>query len=164
MAFIANIDSVPTPPIDTSVYLGDDPIYKYYLHHGDSLGAILISQSLIGDNYHTWSRSMVMALIAKKKIGFVNGVIMQPQDESSPAYNAWMHCNTMVISWLLNSLSKEIASNVIYANIGKEIWEDLRERFAQGNGPRIFEIQKSISVLSQDNSFVSSYYTRLKSL
>jgi hypothetical protein len=65
---------------------------------------------------------------------------------------------------VLNSLSKEIASSVIYANTGKEIWEDLRERFAQGNGPRIFEIQKSISILSQDNSSMSSYYTRLKSL
>jgi hypothetical protein len=161
---MANSDSLPFAPTDTSEYLGDVPTNKYYLHHGDSPGAILVSQSLLGDNYHTWSRSMVMALTAKNKIGFVNGVIEQPQDEFSPAYNAWVRCNTMVISWLLNSLSKEIASSVIYANTAKEIWEDLRERFAQGNGPRIFEIQKSISVLSQDNSSVSSYYTRLKSL
>ena len=164
MASMANNDSVSTPLIDTSVYLGDDPTNKYYLHHGDSPDAILVSQSLIGDNYHTWSRSMVMALTAKNKIGFVNGVIVQPQDESSLAYNAWVRYNTMVISWLLNSLSKEIASSVIYANTVKEIWEDLRERFAQGNGPRIFEIQKSIAALSQDNSSMSSYYTRLKSL
>jgi hypothetical protein len=161
---MANSDSTPSAPIDTSVYLGDDPTNKYYLHHGESPGAILVSQSLVGDNYHTWLRSMVIALTEKNKIGFVNGVIEQPQDESSPIYNAWVCCNTMVISWLLNSLSKEIASNVIYANTTKEIWEDLRERFAQGNGPRIFEIQKSILVLSQDNSSMSSYYTRLKSL
>jgi hypothetical protein len=88
MASMANTESGPTPPIDTSVYLGDDPTIKYYLHHGDSPGAILVSQTLIGDNYHTWSRSMVMALTAKNKIGFVNGVIVQPQDESSLAYNA----------------------------------------------------------------------------
>ena len=161
---MANSDSFPSAPTDTPEYLGDVPTSKYYLHHGDSPGAILVCQSLVGDNYHTWSRSMVMALTAKNKIGFVNGVIEQPQDEFSPAYNAWVRCNTMVISWLLNSLSKEITSSVIYANTTKEIWEDLRERFAQGNGPRIFEIQKSISVLSQDNSSVSSYYTRLKSL
>ena len=70
-----------------------------------------------------------MALTAKNKVGFVNGMIEQPQDESFPAYNAWVRCNTMVISWLLNSLSMEIASSVIYANIAKEIWEDLKERF-----------------------------------
>ena len=98
---MVNTESGPTPPIDTSVYLGDDPTNKYYLHHGDSLGAILVSQSLVGDNYHIWSRSI---LTAKSKIGFVNGVIVQPQDESLPAYNAWVRCNTMVISCLLNSL------------------------------------------------------------
>uniref|UniRef100_A0A2N9FGI1 Retrotransposon Copia-like N-terminal domain-containing protein n=1 Tax=Fagus sylvatica TaxID=28930 RepID=A0A2N9FGI1_FAGSY len=98
---MVNTESGPTPPIDTSVYLGDDPTNKYYLHYGDSLGAILVSQSLVGDNYHTWSRSI---LTAKNKIGFVNGVIVQPQDESLPAYNAWIRCNTMVISCLLNSL------------------------------------------------------------
>ena len=81
-----------------------------------------------------------MALTAKNKVGFVNGLIEQPKDELLPAYNAWVRCNTMVISWLLNSLSKEIASSVIYANTAREIWEDLEERFAQGNGLRIFEI------------------------
>ena len=81
-----------------------------------------------------------MALTAKNKVGFVNGLIEQPKDESLPAYNAWVCCNTMVISWLLNSLSKEIASSVIYANTAREIWEDLKERFAQGNRLRIFEI------------------------
>uniref|UniRef100_A0A2N9I1Q0 Retrotransposon Copia-like N-terminal domain-containing protein n=1 Tax=Fagus sylvatica TaxID=28930 RepID=A0A2N9I1Q0_FAGSY len=113
----------------THTYLGDDPTSNYYLHHGDSPGAILVSQPLLGDNYHTWSRSMVMALTAKNKVGFMNEVIVQPQDESLLVYNAWVRCNTMVISWLLNSLSKEIALSVIYANTAQEIWEDLKERF-----------------------------------
>lgn len=30
----------------------------YYLHDGDSPGAILVSQAVLGDNYHSWSRSM----------------------------------------------------------------------------------------------------------
>ena len=62
----------------------------------------------------------------------------------------WTRCNTMVISWILNSVSKDIASSVIYANTTQEMWEDLKERFAQGNGPQVFEIQKAISSLTQD--------------
>ena len=164
MANIETVSSGSGQANGTHMYLGDDPTSNYYLHHGDSPGAILVSQPLLGDNYHTWSRSMMMALTAKSKVGFVNGMIMQPEDESLPMYKAWVRCNTMVISWLLNSLSKEIASSVIYANTAQEIWEDLKERFAQGNGPRVFEIQKSISTLSQDQSSMSTYYTRLKSL
>uniref|UniRef100_A0A2N9I4I6 Integrase catalytic domain-containing protein n=1 Tax=Fagus sylvatica TaxID=28930 RepID=A0A2N9I4I6_FAGSY len=138
IAFMANnetLSSGSTLPIGSSVNLSDDPANKYYLHHGDSPGAILVSQPLVGDNYHTWSRSMVMALTAKNKVGFVNGLIEQPKDESLPAYNA---------------LEK-------FGMISKK-------GLLKVTGPRIFEIQKSISTLSQDQSSVSNYYTRLKSL
>uniref|UniRef100_A0A2N9FNT8 Reverse transcriptase Ty1/copia-type domain-containing protein n=1 Tax=Fagus sylvatica TaxID=28930 RepID=A0A2N9FNT8_FAGSY len=86
---MANSDSFPSAPIDTSEYLGDVPTSKYYLHHGDSPGAILISQSLVGDNYHTWSRSMVMALTAKNKIGFVNGEIASSVIYANTAKEIW---------------------------------------------------------------------------
>ena len=97
MANNETLSSGSTLPLGSSVNLSDDPANKYYLHHGDSPGVILVSQPLVGDNYHTWSRSMVMALTAKNKVGFVNGLIEQPKDESLPAYNAWVRCNTMVI-------------------------------------------------------------------
>jgi hypothetical protein len=35
---------------------------------------------------------------------------------------------------------------------------------SQRNGPRIFQLQKSISILTQDNMLVSQYFTRLKAL
>ena len=49
---------------------------------------------------------------------------------------------------ILKSLSKEIAASVIYINTTRDLWLDLKERFAQSNRPRIFQIQKSISTLS----------------
>jgi hypothetical protein len=107
---------------------------------------------------------MIMALTTKNKVGFINETICAPIDQSLPSFNIWTRCNTMVISWLLNSVSKEIASSVIYANTAQEMWEDLKERFAQGNGPRVFEIQNAISSLTQDQSNVSAYFTKLKSL
>jgi hypothetical protein len=45
----------------------------FYLHRGDSLGTLLVSQPLVGNNYHTWKRSMSMALSAKNKLGFIDG-------------------------------------------------------------------------------------------
>uniref|UniRef100_A0A2N9IAK7 Reverse transcriptase Ty1/copia-type domain-containing protein n=1 Tax=Fagus sylvatica TaxID=28930 RepID=A0A2N9IAK7_FAGSY len=142
----------------------DESTNQLFLHHGDSPGTILVSQPLSGENYNTWSRSMIMALTAKNKIGFINGTITAPNDETLPSFNLWTRCNTMVISWILNSVSKDIASSVIYANTAQEMWEDLKERFAQGNGPRVFEIQKAISSLTQDQCNVSVYFTKLKSL
>jgi hypothetical protein len=60
---------------------GTDFSNPYYLHHGDSPGSLLVSQPLAGNNYHTWKRSMSMALSAKNKLGFIDGSLPKP-DES----------------------------------------------------------------------------------
>jgi hypothetical protein len=131
----------------------------YHLHHGDGPRTVLVSQFLDGDNYHTWSRSMVMALTSKNKLSFLNGSLGKPSDESGTEYHAWIRCNIMVTSWLLNFVSRDIATSVIYIDNAADVWTDLNERFSQKNGPRIYQIQKSISSLSQDDLFVGAYFT-----
>ena len=59
-----------------------------HLHNGDNPGIMLVTQPLNGDNYQTWSRSMLMALTAKNKEGFVNGSI-EPLNPSTPCYSSW---------------------------------------------------------------------------
>ena len=56
---------------------------------------------------------MVLALTAKKKIGFVNGKIEKPEVDS-PLYEDWESCNTMVLSWLINSLHFDMSSGIMY--------------------------------------------------
>lgn len=43
-------------------------------------------QPLIGNNYHTWSRLVLMALTAKNKIGFMNGAISKPSYSHDPLF------------------------------------------------------------------------------
>ena len=55
----------------------------YFLNPNENPGSILVTQPLLGmKNYHSWSRAMILALIAKKKIGFMNGKITEPDPES----------------------------------------------------------------------------------
>ncbi|KAI9197646.1 hypothetical protein LWI28_002053 [Acer negundo] len=137
----------------------------YFTHHSDHPGLILISKSLNGDNYSTWKRAMTLALNSKNKLGFVNGSIKAPSEESNPeGYATWSRCNDMVHSWIVNTLSPEITDSVIYYSTAHEVWEDLRERFSQSNAPRIFEIQRDIAYLRQEQFSVSAYYTKLKGL
>ncbi|XP_077214665.1 uncharacterized protein LOC143849504 [Tasmannia lanceolata] len=72
----------------------------------------------------------------------------------------------MVLSWLLNSLSKEIATSVIYTDSAHEVWQHLKqhlkERFSQVNAPTIYQIQREISSLTQEQLSVASYFTKLK--
>ena len=55
----------------------DDGSSPFFLHHSDSPGLSLVSQSLTGDNYASWSQSMMIALSIKNKLGFIDGTIQR---------------------------------------------------------------------------------------
>ena len=89
---------------------------------------------------------MTLALNAKNKLGFVNGTIKAPLEETHPNdYATWSRSNDMVHSWIVNTINPEISDSVIYYTTAHEVWEDLCERFSQSNEPRIFEIQREIA-------------------
>ena len=44
------------------------------------------------------------------------------------------------------------------------MWNDLKERYSQKNGPRIFQLKRAISSLKQEQLSVTSYFAKMKSL
>ncbi|XP_023918537.1 uncharacterized protein LOC112030087 [Quercus suber] len=134
----------------------------YFLSSNENPGNILVTQPLLGmRNYHSWSRAMVLALTAKKKIGFMNGKILIPEVDS-PLYEDWQSCNTMVLSWLINSMHIDVSSSIMYCETAKETWLELKNLFSQGNRPKIYNFQREISHISQNQMIVTKYYTKFK--
>lgn len=95
----------------------------YFLHHSDSPGTVLVLQILTGENYGAWSRAMTIALFVKNKIDFIEGTIPQPLATDVDRFKSWNRSNNIVISWILNSISKEITASVIYLKTAKDILE-----------------------------------------
>ena len=126
---------------------------------------MLVNQPLTGDNFRSWFRSMAMGLTIKNKVGFVDGSIEPPKEGiNSPLYSLWSRCNTVVITWILNCVPKEIHATMLYKPTAREIWTILRERFSQSNGPQIFQVEQAIGSLTQSQVSVSDYYTKLQGL
>ena len=71
---------------------------------------------------------MCIALIAKNKIGFVNGTIDKPEDDDH-LLAFWFRYNNMVMSWILNAVTKDIADSIMYISNACDMWNDLHERF-----------------------------------
>lgn len=142
----------------------DDPSNPFYLHHSDGPGLVLVSQALNGDNYASWKRAMVIALSVKHKVGFIDGSIEKLDETDSILLNSWIRNNNIVISWILNSVSKDISASIIFSNLASEIWLDLQDRFQQSNGPRVFQLRRDLINLNQDQLSISNYFTKLKSL
>ncbi|XP_057958718.1 uncharacterized protein LOC131151495 [Malania oleifera] len=114
----------------------------YFLNSNENPGNILVTQPLLGmKNYHSWSRAMILALTAKRKIGFTNDKIVEPSPES-PLYEDWLSCNKMVISWMINSMHVDVSNSIMYCQTAREMWLELQKLFSQ----------------------VTEYYTRFKKL
>ena len=143
----------------------DDPASPYFLQSSDHPGMVLVSQSLNGENYGSWSRAVRIALFVKNKTSFIDGTLQAPNADTEPLqYQQWLRNNNLVISWILNSVSKEITPTIIGNSTTVEIWTDLKDRFKQQNGPRLFQIKKDLMNLQQGALSISLYFTKLKAL
>ncbi|KAE8667521.1 Protein QUIRKY [Hibiscus syriacus] len=138
--------------------------HPLYLHPSDTPGTILISHQLYGpDNYTVWSRSMRIALLAKNKLGFVDGGCCRDDFQSS-LQAQWDRCNALVLSWLINSVSKDLSVGIVFASSAAFVWADLKERFDKVDGSRIFFLHRDITTMAQGKLSIFAYFSRLKLL
>ncbi|XP_045800552.1 uncharacterized protein LOC123894567 [Trifolium pratense] len=111
----------------------------YFVHPGDGPSSVVVTPLLTGSNYQSWACSMKRALGAKMKLEFFDGSLPMPEDDFYPAF----------LVFLENAI---------------DIWNDLRERFSQGDLIRISELQQEIHALKQENRFVIDFYSDLRVL
>lgn len=70
----------------------------------------------------------------------------------------------MVGTWLTNSMSPKLQYSIVYMDTALEIWNNLKQRFAQENAPRVINIQKEITELHQGETLITNFFTQLKVL
>ncbi|GMJ02442.1 hypothetical protein HRI_003913400 [Hibiscus trionum] len=138
--------------------------HPLYLHSSDTPGALLVSYKLVGvENYSAWSRSLRISLLAKNKLGFIDGTCKHDIYEDS-LKSQWDRCNAIVLSWILNTVSQELSAGIVFASNASLVWLDLKERFDKIDGSRIFFLHRQIATTSQGDSSISTYFTKLKLL
>lgn len=140
------------------------PKDPYYIHPSDNPGLHLVSNPLTLTNYLMWKCSMEIVLTAKDKLCFVDGTCKMPEDPASELYTRWIHVNSMVVSWLINSMSKELAETYIYTKSARQLWVDLEEKFGESDRPHISNLKKKMATLFQGNDSLALYSNKLKKL
>ncbi|KAH0650535.1 hypothetical protein KY284_030447 [Solanum tuberosum] len=137
--------------------------HPYFLTPSNSPGMNLININFDGTTYGNWRRGVLISLSAKNKLGFINGICKKPQDDA-PLIEQWRRCNDMVLAWLLNSLSREIAESVIYSQTAEDLWNELEQRYGQTDGAKMFQLQRELNNISQGTNDVAGYFNRLKKI
>ncbi|XP_075087592.1 uncharacterized protein LOC142169605 [Nicotiana tabacum] len=129
----------PDVSSDSVLYDFDDftiyPSHPFYVHPSDSPGAHLVSPPFDGNGFVIWRKNILTAIY-----------------------------NDMVIAWITNSLSKDIANSVMGFDTAKDIWDNINERFGTSNDSKYIQIQREISVASQGPLDIATYFTKLRGL
>ena len=78
--------------------------------------------------------------------------------------NAWERCNNLIHSWILNSVSPQIAQTIVFHESAIDVWIELQERFSKVDRIRVASLRSSINNLKQGDKSVLDYFIEMKSL
>ena len=138
-------------------------ISPYDITSLDNPGFTITQVQLKGDNYDEWARSFRTALRARKKFGFIDGTITQPNEESTD-WEDWWTINSLLVSWIRNTIEPTLRSTISHEEIARELWNDIKDRFSITNGPRIQQLRSKLADCKQKGMTIMDYYGKLKKI
>ena len=95
-------------------------------------------------------------------MGYLTGEKKAPAVDD-PNYAMWDAKNSMVMTWLVNSMEEEISSNYMCYPTAQELWENLNQiYFDLGNQSQIFELTLKLGEIRQGENNVTKYFNSLK--
>lgn len=64
---------------------------------------------------------------------------------------------SMLVSWILNTIETSLRSTISYMENAKELWEDIKEWFSVMNGPRIPQLKSEPAECKQEGMTMVNY-------
>ncbi|KAI5443614.1 hypothetical protein KIW84_012307 [Lathyrus oleraceus] len=117
---------------------------------------------LNGANYLRWSQFISMYLKGKGNTGYITSDKKQP-DKAGADYDTWDAENSMVITWLVNSIDEEIGANYLCYDTAKELWEGVTQMYSDlENQSQIYELTLKLGEIRQGEDSVTKYFNCLK--
>ncbi|XP_072063916.1 uncharacterized protein [Arachis hypogaea] len=104
-----------------------------------------------------------ISLRARRKWGFIDGTHTEPGKDATE-FEDWWIVQSMIVSWILNTIEPSLRATVAYAENPKTLWEDIKERFSVVNGPRIQQLKADLTRCKQEGASMAAYYEKLKIL
>ncbi|XP_059295490.1 uncharacterized protein LOC132048822 [Lycium ferocissimum] len=86
-------------------------------------------------------------------------VLLKPDED---LLNCNGRCNDLVVSWLTDSLSKDLARSVESSEYAKDVWSELEERYGKADAARVFELKKDLAHIAQGAVDIASYFNKIK--
>ena len=131
------------------------------LGYSDSSPILITGHKLNGHNYLQWSQSVLLFICGKGKDEYLTGAAAMPET-IDPDFRKWKIENSMIMSWLINSMNNNIGENFLLFGIAKEIWDAAKETYSSSeNTSELFQVESVLHDFRQGEQSVTQYYNTL---
>ena len=108
--------------------------------------------------------AQVVRTLLKGK-GKLNHLIGPVPSEDDPKFIAWDEEDSMIMSWLWNSMQPETSGTCMFLTTTRDIWETIRQTYSKvRDASHIHKIKTKIGATKQDTFVVTKYNNIMKSL
>ncbi|KAK1402885.1 hypothetical protein POM88_002490 [Heracleum sosnowskyi] len=132
------------PPPETPIKI--EPNSPFFLGPQDRPGDYITPVKLRTYNFDTWAYSIRMALLSRRKYGFLEGTIKSPTPPCTK--DDWLTIHSMLVSWIMNTIDPECDYNIGKSHEKRREDECLRQ-FLMGLCSKYYG-QIHSTLLSQD--------------
>ncbi|RDX83661.1 hypothetical protein CR513_35397, partial [Mucuna pruriens] len=115
-------------------------------------------------NYLQWAQYIRTTLKGCNKFSHIEGN-GPPKDD--PKFEAWDDEDSLIMTWLWNSMTPEISPNYMFYSSAREIWENLIETYSikkKKDSTVCYDIESKIFNSRQGTFSVTEYYATLNGL
>lgn len=155
---VSDTESQHSPKHSSPKFEIPQSVRTYHENHPIQITTIRLN----GTNYLRWSQSVRMYLRGRGKIGYITGDKKQP-DKAGADYDTWDAENSMVMTWLVNSMTEEIGANYLSYATAKDLWEGVSQMYSDlENQSQIYELTLQLGEIRQAEDSVTKYFNCLK--
>ncbi|RVW98977.1 Retrovirus-related Pol polyprotein from transposon TNT 1-94 [Vitis vinifera] len=105
----------------------------------DSSPILIRGHKLNGHNYLQWSQFVLLFICGKGKDEYFTGEAAMPET-TKPGFRKWKIENSMIMSWLINSMNNDIGENFLLFRTAKDIWDAAKETYSSSeNTSELFQ-------------------------
>lgn len=152
------------PPTETPIQPTETPTQPSLPASFDGQPVMITNHKLTGSNYLSWSRAVEMFIVGRGKDDYLYGEITVPSSTDA-RFRQWRSENSMIMSWLISSMTPEIGENFMLYTSAAEIWRAAKELYSKrDNVAEIYELETKLNEIRQGDSSVSTYYSQLTKL
>ncbi|CAJ2656533.1 unnamed protein product [Trifolium pratense] len=123
-------------------------------------------------NYMLWESLVLRIIKGEKMYGYISGTSKCPEEfiteggkqKQNPAYEEWIANDQKILGWLLNSMTHDIATQLLHCDTSKELWDAAKSLAGAHSRSRVTLLKSEFHSTRKGTLKMEEYLIKMKNL